>query len=831
MAGIYGLSGSGMDIDELVTGMMKTQQAKYDKLYKQKTVQAWKKEQYNTMYKSLYNFRYNTLSDFKLQSSMSAKKAISSNESVVTAKALGDAAQMSHDIAIKKLSSNVYLQTADKIHRENSSAEKSIKLSDIAGVSEADLKNGGDKIAMAFSIDDGVNGKKTISYTYNDLAGGKTLNDLVSDVDSLGTNIKAIYDNNNDSFSLYNKLGGETNKLIISLENSVTTTDSKGVVHTTSVDNAAVQRTATFVKNLQLKSYDSATKEMTGDPIELDSQTKYSVGVSGKSGAIDFTSASSTLSSMLGINIEAVDGEPDKVKIGDKVFNKTDEALKLKINGKEVSFTYEDLTAQLDEPNNTVMKKFADAGTTVKVTMSGQTGTFNLTRADGQAISFESVGDATDADNLSGTYSAALAGKLNGLSGDKLTSSITVSDATTIADIAGITKPADKKDEDTAFSLMINGKELSFSYQDINGNISSFVDKINGSNAGVKAEIVGGKLSIYGAETDGTSNGSEVNLAVKVDDNKENAQKFINALKLQATGDTAPQEIKFDGASQERQGQSAEAIIDGKTYKSDSNTITAGGVVYTANKVSETNTDGSYAYAKVTVNSDNDTIVDKVKNFVTEYNKMLDELNSQIYAEYDSKYLPLTDDEKSAMTDEQVKKWEEKAKTGLLAKDSILKDTVNKMRSAMSSILTGTGNDYNSMAKLGITTTDYTEHGKIELDEDALRKSLEKDPDAVYKLFSNLTDETNERGIVHKISDIANDALSKLNKEAGVTADVDESYVGTKIKRLNTQMTTLQERMDKQQSMLYKKFNAMETAISQLNQQYSYISSAFGSSS
>lgn len=151
-SGIYGLSGSGMDIDDLVKGMMKTQQARYDKLYKQKTVETWRKESYNTLYKSIYNFRYNTLANYKTQANMSAKTASTTDSSTVTAKALGDAVQMTHDITVKKLASNAYLQSAEKIKRENTADPKSVKLSDIAGISESELKNGSDKIALAFLL-------------------------------------------------------------------------------------------------------------------------------------------------------------------------------------------------------------------------------------------------------------------------------------------------------------------------------------------------------------------------------------------------------------------------------------------------------------------------------------------------------------------------------------------------------------------------------------------------------------------------------------------------------------------------------------------------------
>ena len=184
------------------------------------------------------------------------------------------------------------------------------------------------------------------------------------------------------------------------------------------------------------------------------------------------------------------------------------------------------------------------------------------------------------------------------------------------------------------------------------------------------------------------------------------------------------------------------------------------------------------------------------------------------------------------MSEEQIKKWEEKAKTGLLSGDAVLKEAVNSMRSALASIISGTGNEYNSLASIGITTTDYTEHGKIELDEDKLNKALTADPDAAYKLFSTLSDTSSEKGIAHKLSDAMNTSLNKIKEKAGTTAELgDQSYVDSKITRLNTQMTTLKARMEKQQSSLYKKFNAMEAAIAQLNQQASYVTSAFGSSS
>lgn len=848
--GIYGLSGSGMDIDELVKGMMSTQQSKYDKLYKQKTVQEWKKEKYNELYKSLYAFRYNTLTDFKMQGSMSAKKATSTNESAVTAKALGDAAQMAHDISIRQLASSAYLQSKNPITR-GSGVDGSIKLSDVAGVSNFDLNHGGDEIALAFSVDDGVNGKQVVSYTYDDLKNGKTLNDLASDINKLGTNIQASYDNNNDSFSMVNKVGGETNKISLSLETSFTVTDVNGKQNVLDVSDDSVKRSAKFLNNLQMASYNSADKTM-GNVIQFDDTSNYAVGVSGKRAGFDVAGHDATLKDILGINL-TVSGDTWSVD-GTEV-EKTDTAFKLKVNGQEVSFTYEDINEPLTNMSGRLSAKFGAAGVdltfnatnTADGSGADQTSIFlQMSRPDGQGITLEAeAGPGQDFLDL--LNSNMQADKL------KATNSDLADSTKKIADFAGNpTIPTDQNGSDSAFVLVVNGTEIGFTYDEIqNQDMNYFADKINDAGCGATALFNGntGELSIYSTDSHGNADGGEVSISsAQMASGSTAGTDFLNSLGFSVNGVEGVQTVVDVGtATHSEQGQSAIAVIDGREYKSDTNSITAGGVVYTANQVTATkqldasgqpvvDSEGNPVYVdnyeKITVNSDDDTIVDNVKKFVEEYNKLLDQLNTEIYASYDKNYLPLTDDEKSKMSESQIEKWEKKAMTGLLYKDSILKDVVSQMRSALSSVLSGTGNDYNSLSSIGITTTDYTEHGKIELDEDKLRKALNKDPDSVYKLFATLTDNDNEKGVIHRLSSAVDAGIKKIKSEAGDTADADDqSYVGQKISRLSTQMSTLLSRMQQQESSLYKKFNAMETAISQLNQQYGFLTSAFGSGS
>jgi len=74
-------------------------------------------------------------------------------------------------------------------------------------------------------------------------------------------------------------------------------------------------------------------------------------------------------------------------------------------------------------------------------------------------------------------------------------------------------------------------------------------------------------------------------------------------------------------------------------------------------------------------------------------------------------------------------------------------------------------------------------------------------------------------------------ALSAISDEAGTSATTnDQSYLGKLITSMKSKMTDFQHVMSDYQAKLYKQYNAMEVAISKLNQQQSYVTSAFSSS-
>lgn len=275
-------------------------------------------------------------------------------------------------------------------------------------------------------------------------------------------------------------------------------------------------------------------------------------------------------------------------------------------------------------------------------------------------------------------------------------------------------------------------------------------------------------------------------------------------------------------------GASGSVTIDGKAYTNlTSNKVTAAGVSYTFT---------STGTSSVAVTQDTDTIIKNVTQFVADYNKMIDALNDKIYetnytsgSTTNTDYEPLTDAEKKSMSDSEVTTWETKAKTGLLYNSAILKTITSDMRSALSTPVDSVNSDYNTLASIGIESS--TNKGHITLDTDKLKKALAADPDSVYQLFaSSPTDskDTANTGVANRLDTVMTKALTSISNQAGTSASTnDQSYLGKTITSMKQKMSDFQTMMDDYQTKLYKQYDAMEVAIQKLNQQQSYVSSAF----
>ncbi len=294
-------------------------------------------------------------------------------------------------------------------------------------------------------------------------------------------------------------------------------------------------------------------------------------------------------------------------------------------------------------------------------------------------------------------------------------------------------------------------------------------------------------------------------------------------------------------------GDDAVVKIDGQLVTRSTNSFAINGVTYNLIKA---HPDWNTQSETVSLSLDTDSIYNNIKAFVDKYNDVISAINTKLGEKYDRNYPPLTDEQKSSMEADDIKIWEDKAKTGLLKNDSILQDIVYTMRRALSDSIGGISS---SLSSIGITTGSYTEQGKLVIDETKLRAAISNDPKAVSDMFSKQssisysgtltysqrTQRYAEGGFASRLSDIIEDNIrtiggkGKLLEKAGIQGDMTEytSMIYNEIDGYNKNIASLVDVLSDKENRYYAKFTAMEQAISRMNSQSSWLSSQLGSNS
>ena len=685
-SGIYGLSGSGIDVDSMVKMGMLTKQNEYDRLYKKEVKYEWRKEAYADLYSNLNTFNQSTLSTYKLSSTTMPMGTSSADSKVATASANANASAMSHTVNVTELSSNAYLLTKDKIGRANTStsASSSIYLKDVLFTADEqkDIQNkmkadgfDSSQALISFTFADGTEADSTtstISFTYDEIFNsGQTLNDLSSKLNSAGANIKASYDSTNDAFSLYQKDGGSANQIILSVAQDGSTASANGKKLIENLNLAAVKQT---------------------------------------------TDASGNITSSL----------------------------------EAIAFNTHTGTSTIGGSDTTME-------TSVKMAAT---------------------------DKLSTLF------KTNGSS--------------------------------SSAEFTVNGKTITI--DDVtSATVSDLIDKINNAGAGVTAALdATGQLKLTSDD-----NTTKITLGVASSDTTDaaaNGRSLINGLSFDSNN-----KLAADTYGQTASGTSGKVTIDGKEYSTDTGKVSVGGVTYTLTAKGSTT---------VTVTNDTDKLVENVKKFVEDYNTMLDKLNSLYNEKQYSDYDVLTKSQENGMTADQISKWNEKAKSGLLYHDQTLGKIISNLREAIYTPVDSVDSQYNSMMAIGISSS--TDRGHLQLYEDKLKTALANDPDCVYQIFASSGDVTttdadgttstttdyDKEGVMNRISDKLFSGLKEIKSYAGTSTETsDGSSLGTLILNLQTKMSNFKTMMDSYESALYKKYDAMETAIQQLSVSLGYITS------
>lgn len=269
----------------------------------------------------------------------------------------------------------------------------------------------------------------------------------------------------------------------------------------------------------------------------------------------------------------------------------------------------------------------------------------------------------------------------------------------------------------------------------------------------------------------------------------------------------------------------SEIILNGAKLTSSESTVSANGLSIELTGVTQPGESINFS-----VTNDVDAVYNSIKAALKEYNTLMEEMNKLYNAESSKGYEPLTSDEKEAMTDSDVELWEKKIKDSLLRNDSTLGDIMQSMRNAMMSTVEYNGKTY-ALSSFGImTSTNYSEGGLLHIygdtddatyadREDKLKKALEEDPDAVMTtlsdIFSNL-----RKSMTDKMS-------SKKNMSSALTF-YNDIQMKNDMSSYKDELEEWEDRLADIEDSYYKKFTAMETALSKLQSQQSSLSGLFG---
>ncbi len=269
--------------------------------------------------------------------------------------------------------------------------------------------------------------------------------------------------------------------------------------------------------------------------------------------------------------------------------------------------------------------------------------------------------------------------------------------------------------------------------------------------------------------------------------------------------------IKIEEATIQN-GQDALLQIDGVEVTRSSNNFSIDGINYSL--LASTTTPVSYR-----VEQDVTETVDRIKAFVKSYNELVTTLQAKVDEEVNASYTPLTDEEKENMTEKEIELWETKAKSGHFHNDRSLTNLLSGMRQMFFDSVSGLDK---SLSQIGFSTGTYKDKGKIFLDETKLKSALTENPTLVSQLFTKSGTSTDkvtkykESGLIPKlIEQFSNfNGLFKVS-----TANEEISKASAKITAMNTKLTNKED-------YYYKKFAAMEQALSSMKSQTAWLTNS-----
>ena len=785
---------SGFDTEAMVTQLLSSYQTRIDKQSQKITKLSWQQSAYQDITKKITEFKNTYFDVLKRDTYLMSPSTFNKFKADVTATSNADAAGLTVSTTSNSSSGSykIKLNQAAKAStaQGNSITSGNFKLDLDKALSSAsgEVKtndDGSETWTMNFALDVQVGGiRKTISFSADALLGA---DGNVADKDAAKSSIiDSLNQKLQESFGYSGKTSGATGATDANGKEWFLQVKlgSDGKAEFQVGGNASVS-VAENKGNFGLAQPKEKVAISTGSVVT--GVNAFQVEIGGKNVSVAFNGVSSTYyDSKSQTGNEAILAEYKELKTAAyrKSYNLADNEI---VSDEQLEkFTYSNEQAAKDKN-----------AASIKEALKGVAGyTFNF---DGTYVT------AADSNGNSVDFSmTSVEGGTLGLT--KASASNKINSGSTLSDLGF------KPEADGTYKLNINGTEISL---DKNSTISSMMSAVNKSAAGV--------TMTYSSLTNSfTLESKEFGGAGKVEVGDTSLGRSLGLVDDNGTV----------GASE---GQNAIFEINGQEVYLNDNTYTLDGNTFTFNDnmtIGETYT--------VNIAKDSTTVKDALKKFVESYNKLIDDVygyigKSPAKDDDGNTYEPLTNAEKDEMSEDEITKWEEKAKQGVLYNDSTVSTVMSQMRSALYTSVTLDDGSKFGIYNLGIkTSSEWSEHGKLQIDEKAFDKAFENNEDAIIKLFTD-----SDTGMMKKLNSVIDGAVKSsgaantrgtLVRKAGkadssVTTD---STIYKEMVKMQDRLKELQDRYDTKEEYWWKVFTNMETAMADLNSQTSYISSYLG---
>jgi flagellar hook-associated protein 2 len=363
--------------------------------------------------------------------------------------------------------------------------------------------------------------------------------------------------------------------------------------------------------------------------------------------------------------------------------------------------------------------------------------------------------------------------------------------------------------------------------------ISDFVSSLK--SAGVNASFDETNQRFFISSTS-TGSSNEFELTSKDSDGKSDNSALISlGIYVDASNKNGSEINKYDyesGSTATRvYAQDAIIELNGATFTSDTNTFSINGLT-----INVTDTTADDEVLTISTDTDYDGIYDMIKDFVSEYNEIINDIYQKYNADSARKYSMLTDDEKEAMTDDEIEEWEDKIKSALLRKDTTLQSLMSSLVNVINDSY-GTDSNGNKLYlfSYGIETLGYFEADEDERyalhiagdpddentssDDDLLKAALASDPDTTVNFFTNLC-KTLYSTLYDAMKSTDYSSIYKVYEDKRLQDEYDD---------YDDKISDAEDELSDYEDYWYDKFSSMETALANLQSTQSVVTSMLGS--